>query len=164
MWEFVSGLLEDPERLRAGLDAMIEEEREGVRGDLGEEVEIWLDKLAEADVMRAGYQELAAKGLMTLDELGERLAQVKEERVIARNELEALKRLEALERDREALLKHYAGEIPTALDNISPEERHRIYRMLRLKVTTKPPGEGLEVTGILCDSSSSLESETEFLH
>ena len=118
--------------------------------------------------MRAAYQELAAKGFMTLDELGERLAELEEERLIARNELEALKnrqeRLEAMERDRDVLLQHYAGLVPEALDTLSPEERHRVYRMLRLKVTTQSANGGLEVTGVLCDSSSSLGSETEFLH
>jgi len=33
VWEFVSGLLKDPKRLRTGLDAMIEQERNGMRGD-----------------------------------------------------------------------------------------------------------------------------------
>jgi site-specific DNA recombinase len=33
VWDLISGLLKDPERLRAGLDEMIEAERAGMRGD-----------------------------------------------------------------------------------------------------------------------------------
>ena len=42
VWEFVSSLLKDPERLRVGLDAMIEQERNGMRGDLDGEARAWL--------------------------------------------------------------------------------------------------------------------------
>jgi hypothetical protein len=152
VWKFVSDLLKDPERLRAGLDAMVEAERNGVHGDPDREVKSWLDQVAETDRMRAGYQELVAKGLMTFNELGERLQQLEKARETGRKELEALKnrqeRLEALERDRDTLLRTYAGLVPEALDALSPEERHRVYKMLRLKVVTKPD-RGLEVTGEL---------------
>jgi hypothetical protein len=94
--------------------------------------------------MRAGYQELAAKGLMTLDELGQRLEQLDESRNTAYKELEALKsrreRVEALEQDRDALLRSYAGLVPEKLDAVLPEKRHRIYKRLRLKVVTNPDG------------------------
>jgi len=33
VWEFVSEFLKDPQRIREGLEAMIEEERAGLRGD-----------------------------------------------------------------------------------------------------------------------------------
>jgi hypothetical protein len=152
IWEFVSGLLKEPERLRAGLDAMIEDERNERRGDPERETRVWLDKLVEVDRMRAGYQELAAKGLMTLNELGERLGELDETRETARNELKALKncqeRLETLERDRDTLLESYVGLVPEALDTLAPEERHRVYKMLRLKVVTNPGG-GMEITGTL---------------
>ena len=36
------------------------------------------DRLAEADTMRRGFQEQAAKGLMTLEELEERLKEIDE--------------------------------------------------------------------------------------
>lgn len=50
-----------PERLRADLDRMIELERQGfLRGDPDRKAKAWLDKLAEADRIRVGYQEMAA--------------------------------------------------------------------------------------------------------
>ena len=52
----------------------------------------------------------------------------------------------ALERDRDALLRSYAEMTLEALDEITSEERHRIYRMLKLKVLVQPDGT-LEASG-----------------
>src|SRR3712207_5505101 len=111
--------------------------------------------LVEADRMRAGYQELAAKGLMTLEELGVRLEELENTRRSATHELDAIrqrcKRLEELERDRDTLLESYAGAVPEALENLEPEERHRVYEMLRLRVVAHIDGT-LEARGILSGS------------
>ncbi len=40
---------------------------------------------------------------------------------------------------------------PAALDALSPEERHQIYKMLRITVEVSPEG-SLNVTGVLGDS------------
>jgi hypothetical protein len=40
---------------------------------------------------------------------------------------------------------------PAALDTLSPEERHNVYKMLRLSVEISPDG-SLDVTGVLGDS------------
>jgi site-specific DNA recombinase len=53
VWETISGLLKEPERLRAGLEAMIERERSPVHGDPEGEMKLWLAKLAEVDRKRA---------------------------------------------------------------------------------------------------------------
>ncbi len=55
-----------------------------------------------------------------------------------------------LEADRDALLASYAEVVPEALDNLSGEERMRVYEMLQLEV--KPDPEGYEVSGVLCNS------------
>jgi hypothetical protein len=60
----VSAPLTDPERLRAGLDEMMEQERSGSGCGPEREAKAWLERLVEADRMHAGYQELAAKGSM----------------------------------------------------------------------------------------------------
>ena len=152
VWRFVSTLLQDPFKVRAGLEALIEQERKGTRRDTDREAKAWLDRLAEADKMRRGFQEQAAKGLMTLDELGNRLKEIEEARETARTELaileEGRQRLEELEHDRDALMERYAGAVPEALENLTPEERHRVYKMLRLKVLAYPDLR-LEVHGVL---------------
>ena len=152
VWGLVSGLLLDPTRLREGLERMVEEERAGHRGDPEREAKAWLDKLAEADRRRAGYLDLAADGLMRKDELRAKLAAVAEARDTAERELRALEerkvRLRDLERDKDALLAEYAGIVPEALDNLTPEERHAVYGKLRLGVVVQRDG-SFEVTGVL---------------
>jgi hypothetical protein len=66
----VAGLLRDPERLRIGLDAMIEAERAGGRGDSKQEARSWLDRLAALERKRSRFQDMAAEGHITFEELG----------------------------------------------------------------------------------------------
>jgi hypothetical protein len=152
VWELVSKLLQNPEQLRADLEEMIEQERESTRGNPHQETKVWLEKLAEVDRMRSGYQEMAAKGLITFEELGVKLEELENTRSGATRELEVLRsrreRIEGLERDKDALLESYAGMVPQALDSLTPEERHQIYKMLRVQVTVGPNWR-VEVTGAL---------------
>jgi site-specific DNA recombinase len=161
VWDLVSELLTDPERLRAGLDAMVEQERSGSRGDPDHEARVWLERLAEADRMRAGYQELAAKGLMTIEELGARLEELETTRQTAANELEAIRRraerLEGLEQDRNTLMEFYTGAVPEKLEKLGSEERRRVYGMLGLEVSASPDGM-IEIHGILGDG---LQADSE---
>ena len=151
VWDLVSGLLKVPERLREGLERMIGEERKGMRGDPERDANVWLEKLAEADRKRSGFQDMSAEGLITFDELREKLADLEETREFVQHELAALEgrqaRLRDLERNADTLLEHYAGMVPEALDELTPEERHRIYKILRLMVTVCPEGI-LEVSGV----------------
>jgi hypothetical protein len=105
--------------------------------------------------MRARYQELAAKGLMTLEELGMRLEELEITRRNATHELDAIRqrceRLKELERDKDTLLESYAGAVSGALESLEPEERHRVYEMLRLRVVAHLDGT-LEAHGILSRS------------
>jgi site-specific DNA recombinase len=152
VWDLISGLLKDPERLRAGLEEMIEAERAGMRGDPEEEALAWLDKIAALDSKRSRYQDIAAAGHITFEELGAKLRELAADRTTAERELEDLNlrrsRLEDLERDKATLLKEYAGMVPAALDELTGEERHQIYRMLRLQVFVSPDGD-LDVRGVL---------------
>jgi hypothetical protein len=62
VWGFVSGLLKSPEALREGLERMLEEEKNALRGDPNREVKIWLSKLAEVDRKRSAFRDMAAEG------------------------------------------------------------------------------------------------------
>lgn len=55
VWDLVSGLMSDPERLRCDLEWMVELERGAVRGNPEREAKAWLDKLSEADRKRSGF-------------------------------------------------------------------------------------------------------------
>ena len=108
VWELVSELLQNPKQLRADLEEMIEQERKSIRGNPHRETKVWLEKLAEVDRMRSGYQEMAAKGLMTFEELGVKLEELEDIRSDATRKLENLsshrEHIEGLERDKDALL------------------------------------------------------------
>ena len=151
VWGFVSNLLKSPNLLRAGLERLIEEERSATRGNSNREAEVWAKKLAEVDRKRSAYQDQQAEGLITLDELRSKLAALGETRGMARRELAILKehreRIEHLEQDAHALLEHYASMVPEALDGLAPQERHRVYKMMRLKVAMYADGLA-EVTGV----------------
>ena len=142
VWEFVSGLLKDPERIRKGLQAVIEEERAGMLGDPQQQTKVWLKKLSEVDNKRSRFQDMAAEGLITFDELRSKLAEAERTSERVQAELEALNRrqqtIEELERDRDAVMESYAGMVPEELDDLASEERHQIYKMLRLRVTVGP--------------------------
>jgi hypothetical protein len=72
-WRFVHGILTDPDRLRRGLDAMVDEKRRALSGDPDKEARIWLEKIADADRQRARAQDLAIEGLLSPEELRTKL-------------------------------------------------------------------------------------------
>jgi DNA repair exonuclease SbcCD ATPase subunit len=150
LWAFVRDLFDDPERLRADLERMIEMERAGTHSGPDRETKQWHRKLAEADRKRSGYLDLAAERIMDRDELMEKLSALEEVRKTAEQKLEVLRsrqeRLKGLERDKNALLETYAQMAPQALDSLTPEERHRVYGMLGLRATITMDGT-LEVSG-----------------
>lgn len=80
--------------------------------------------------------------------IGAKLSELDEARKTAEKELENLEGRERQERDRDALWKSYVGVVPEALSELSSEERHRIYFMLRLEVYVLP-NKDLEIRGAL---------------
>jgi flagellar motility protein MotE (MotC chaperone) len=154
VWHFVSDLLKDPEKVRAGMNRLIEQQLSESSSDPQREAEVWTEKIAECDRLRSAYQDQQATGLMTLDELGRKLKELDRTRELVRAELGRLhrrrERVEELERDRDAIIESYAGMLPKALDALLGEERRRLYGMLRLEVAPAP--DGLEIRGALSTS------------
>ncbi len=152
VWEFISGLLKDPKHIERGIERMITLERAGAREYPEREVRAWAENLAEADRKRSRYQDMAAEGLITFDELRAKLADLQKVRETAEQELENLRsrkeRLEELEKDRDALLESWAELVPASLEALSGLERNKVYRMLNLLVSPSP--EGYEVSGAFC--------------
>jgi hypothetical protein len=138
--------------VRAGMQELIDREREaGARRTAGDEAAAWEEKLGECDRLRSAYQDQQALGLMTLEELGSKLAGLERTRKLAQDELAAVrardKRAEELERDRDALLESWVAAVPGSLDGLTGWERNNVYRLLRLEVT--PTADGFGVTGAL---------------
>ena len=91
VWDYVSGVMKNPEGLRADLDRMIELERAGTRGNPDKEAKLWAERLVEVDRKRAKYQEAFAADAVTLPELKAYLAQLDETRKTAERELDLLR-------------------------------------------------------------------------
>jgi site-specific DNA recombinase len=166
VWEFVRGVLLDPAELRSDLDRAIELEREGRYGDPEAEAKHWLEKLSEIDEERRGFLRLAAKGRITDPELDEELAALEETRRTAERELKDLRRhkqrVEQMEQDRDAVLEHYASLAPEALDSLTSEQRHHLYKMVRLKVWLFKSGDlEIEMAGVPVDGLEGSSSITQ---
>jgi DNA polymerase/3'-5' exonuclease PolX len=155
--------LTDPEQLRADLDVMVEEERQGIDGGPEQEAKPWLSKLAQVESKRSRFQDMAAEGYITFEELGAKLSELEEIRTTAVGKLEAIgkhqERIEEMEKDRDTLLESYALRAPEALDGLNPEERHQVYRMLRLRAAVRIGG-ALEVGGMFGEGSGFCHSKT----
>ncbi len=162
IWDLVCALMLEPEHLRDALDAMIEEERRAVRGDPERDAKAWLDRIAVAERKRSGYQDMAAEGLITLDELRAKLAELQELRQTAERELRSIEgrreRLEQLQSDRDSLIGTYTGMAPEALESLSSEECHQLYKILRLRVTAGADRQ-LAVSGVFGEAPFPSESE-----
>ena len=143
MWEFVSGVLKGPERIRVGMGALIEQKRAAMHGDPKREERTWLEQLSEVNQERRSYQRL-----------NDALLESEEVRKTAERELDALghrqEEMEALERDRETLMVSWTMAVPDGLDHLRPEERKEIYHRLRLEI--RPKEGGYEITGPFCTS------------
>ena len=48
--------------------------------------------------------------------------------------------MEELKRDADDLVRHYAALVPESLEVIPPEERHRLYKTLRMRVLVNIEG------------------------
>src|SRR5215211_3784142 len=141
VWGEISSLLKEPERLRAGVARMLEDER---RGDPQHEMRVWAKRLAEVDVKRSRYQEMAAEDLIDFDELRAKLGALEAERKTAARELEAARdkaeRLASLKLETEALIEAYSIKAHAGLNLYTPQDRFDAYKALGLKVIAHPDG------------------------
>jgi DNA repair ATPase RecN len=143
---------------------MIEMKRKTHHGEPRREMDIWLEKLSEADRKRIKFQHAYAEDAITLNDLKARLAELEELRELAQRELEALRHheqeLARLEDDRDAVLEHYAGASSEALDSLTSEQRHNLYKSLRIEVFAHADGSTEIVLGDLlsCEVVCTTES------
>src|SRR3712207_8733858 len=112
---------------------MLEKEKDVSPVNTEEEARAWREKLSEIERRRGGFQDLAAEGLMTKEELRSKLQELELAREVAERELLLLEsrseKPSALERAVEVLLEDYEKVCTEELDDLSPEEKREIYRM-----------------------------------
>jgi hypothetical protein len=152
VWVFIRDLLIDPGRLRAGFDSLIEKERHLSRNGSEDEARRLRQELERIAHKRTRAQDLALDGLLTREDLRAKLFELDEARGAIQKALEAYvqraKRLKTLEQDRDATLAAFVESVPEELDRLAPDERHRVYRMLRLRVDVEGDGQ-LKISGAL---------------
>jgi hypothetical protein len=106
VWRFVSDLLKHPDRIRVGIDKLVERERTGGSVDTEREALYWAEKVEECSHLRSAFQDQQAAGLMTLEELGSKLKELEQTRQVAEAEIAVLsareERARQLEADRDS--------------------------------------------------------------
>ncbi len=131
---------------------MIEQEKAGSQGDPEREIAMWLEKAAEADRKRSGFQDMAAEGLVTLDELRAELAGLEETRTaVAAEDTDPARPYEqgreVGEQSRPPTQHTYAKLIPEVLEELDSAQRRQVYALLRSELTMRRVG-NLEIAGV----------------
>ncbi len=141
VWEFVYGILTDPARLVHGLEKMMESERQPSAKDTYEAS--WVKRITEISVKQERLLDLHLNGDVTREQFRSKSAEL--ERCSRcggganrSGSLLRLTRLKDIERSKEDLISHYASLMPQGLGELPPEERNRIYKMMRLHVFGRP--------------------------
>ena len=138
MWKAVKAVLLDPKCLERGLDAYLESEKEKAGGDPEKEARVFANRIAEVDLKRAAYQDLAADGLMEREELRSKLDALSRQKAAAKQGIKALEerrsKVRELELSREKILARYREVVPEALEEAEGEQRRAVYNTLGVTV------------------------------
>lgn len=162
VWRLVCELEASPRNVLDAIDATIEDERNRLRVDPGDELREIARLADELATRRANFQMQHANELMTLNELRVQLDGIEEERAILERRAASVKtggaRLAKLEEIRETythldgdareyLAGIYTGEFAERLEQTPPEEQRKCFEGLGLTAKTLARDE-LEVSGV----------------
>lgn len=162
VWALVSRDLSDPAVMLAGLDALIEHERQKLHGDPEREEMMLMDRLNALEQERRGYLRQNARGVLPDDELDVFLAGLDETRPVLEKSLSESRnrraRLDELERIRDAWASGrsmWLSYVPGGdLRNATPEQRRDLYRRHGVKVWALPE-DGARVDGVCIPENAS---------
>ncbi|HVD35172.1 MAG TPA: hypothetical protein VNB93_05515 [Rubrobacter sp.] len=87
----MSRVLKDPERLRRGMDELLDRERTSSSRVPGEDEEGWLKKLSEFEVQEERLLDLYLEGKLESDRYESRVSQLKRSRKTIQEELEHIR-------------------------------------------------------------------------
>jgi len=149
VWDFVSSILKDPDRLRSGLDEMLAQEQATLGRNPGEEEKAWLKKLADTERQKDRLVDLYLDRKLDKKRYEAKASELDRVAQTGEAELDRLRnrqhRLAKLRRERDELLEHYENLVPESLDALTPEQRHRVYKIMGLSVFGCRDG-SLEIT------------------
>jgi hypothetical protein len=140
---YVQVLISDREKLRAQIDEAIAREMAGLR-DPDADCAALEQQVEKVFKLRSAYQDQQAAGLMTLEELSQKLRQLEDQRVAAEDNLAELRRgqskIEHLRAKKRALLEAYGNGMLLGIDLFTPSMRRAIYEMLQLNIFVSSTG------------------------
>ena len=144
-WERVSSALRHPDRLRTGLEKMIESRKESLMTMPDGQIARWAAEVQKAKAKRAPYQDQEAEDLMTREELRTKLTKLDETVGLAEAEIDKLKghekAIRELQKSGEELLEHYTRLVPEELEDLSTAERRHVHQLLQIEVWVPYEGE-----------------------
>jgi len=144
-WERVSSALRHPDRLRTGLEKMIESRKESLMTMPDGQIARWAAEVQKAKAKRAPYQDQEAEDLMTREELRTKLTKLDETVGLAEAEIDKLKghekAIRELQKSGEELLEHYTKLVPEELEDLSAAERRHVHQLLQIEVWVPYEGE-----------------------
>jgi len=140
----VDRLLQDPKRVRRNLDEAIARETATLKSPHAE-AETWMKRVQDCERKRSNYQDLAADGLVTREELAEKLRVLDQNKATAERHLNEARdgesRVEELRATKRMILSAYAnGIIHDGIRYFDGPMRHGIYDALGLRVTVETDG------------------------
>jgi hypothetical protein len=151
VWRAVERFLSDPERVKAEYDRYLAQQKAQLTENPGEEAHEITERLKRLERRRSGYQDLAADGDMTREELRSKLAYVDEQREAARKGLREARAheetLQQLRRDRKMMLGRFSAMRGMDLRSLSPEDRRRVLQALRTRVEVDKDG-NVSISGV----------------
>jgi site-specific DNA recombinase len=150
-FEQVRAVLSDPDLMRAGLRELVASETAGQERDRSE-LAHWTEALQNVELKTERLLDLYLDGGLERALYEEKIVSLRAEERSAREEVERLKTrrqmVETAQRDVEALIEDYAEAVPEDLDDLTPEERYQIYKMLGLRVGLDNTG-AVEISGVV---------------
>jgi hypothetical protein len=150
VFEQVRAVLSDPDLMRAGLRELVASETAEQERDRSE-LAHWTEALQNVEIRTKRLLDLYLDGGLEKALYEEKMDSLRAEERSAREEVEHLKArrrmIEAAQHDVEALIQSYAEAVPEELDDLTPEERHQIYRMLGLSRVKLDNTEAAEIRG-----------------
>lgn len=137
VWNVVGESLSDPDALAAQYDTLIRRMRQDLRSDPQGEERRLRERLGRLERMRDGHLDQQAEGLISMEKLREKLADLDAQKKTLELELSKVadgqERIREMEELRDLMLEAMTEVGKDALEDMTPEDRHAQYRGLRLR-------------------------------
>jgi site-specific DNA recombinase len=134
----VGDLLRHPAALLKAIDEQVEAEK-GIARDPARELASLGSRLESLAVKRSRYLDLYAEGLISKEELGEKLSKLDEDRKTLEGAIASTRgrrdNVERLETQKSVVLIVYSALAAFALEEFAPEHRRELYERVGLRVT-----------------------------